>query len=131
MDAIRQWQYKPTLRNGEPVEVETMISVKFELPAKRVRIGGNVQAKMLVYGADPVYPEEARRAHVVGTVLLHVIVATDGAVQRVDIVSGPPLLLDVAKDAVQKRRYKPTLLNGEPVEVDTAIAVVFQLSDPM
>lgn len=93
----------------------------------RIRVGGNVQAASLVRKVDPVYPPIAKTAHISGTVVLHAIIGKDGAVQHLEYVSGPPLLMKSAMDAINQWRYKPTMLNGEPVEVDTTISVVFTL----
>jgi len=93
----------------------------------RIRVGGNVAAAKLVNQVQPVYPAIARTAHVSGTVMLHAIIAKDGSIQELEYVSGPALLMKAAMDAVHQWRYQPTLLNGEPVEVDTSIQVVFTL----
>jgi protein TonB len=93
----------------------------------RIRVGGNVQAASLVHQMMPVYPPIAKTAHISGTVILHAIIGKDGTVQNLEYVSGPPLLMRSAMDAVKQWRYKPTMLNGEPVEVDTTISVVFSL----
>lgn len=95
---------------------------------QRVRIGGNVQAAKMVRQIQPLYPQIAKTAHVQGTVMLHAIIAKDGSVQELQYVSGPALLMRSAMDAVRQWKYQPTLLNGEPVEVDTTISVVFTLS---
>jgi protein TonB len=93
----------------------------------RLRVGGNVQNAMLLRKVDPVYPAIAKTAHVSGTVILHAIIAKDGTIQELQYISGPALLMKNAMDAVHEWRYKPTMLNGEPVEVDTTIQVVFTL----
>ncbi|MGA8222385.1 MAG: energy transducer TonB [Candidatus Acidiferrales bacterium] len=93
----------------------------------RIRVGGNVQAASLVHQMMPVYPPIAKTAHISGTVILHAIIGKDGTVQNLEYVSGPPLLMKSAMDAVRQWRYKPTMLNGDPVEVDTTISVVFSL----
>jgi TonB family protein len=95
----------------------------------RVRIGGNVQAAKMIHQVQPIYPQIALTAHVQGTVVLHVIVAKDGTILDVQYVSGPALLMRSAMTAVRQWRYAPTLLNGEPVEVDTKVSVVFALGD--
>ena len=77
----------------------------------------------------PVYPNEAKEAHVQGTIILHAVLAREGTVQDLKYVSGPEMLMKASMDAVRQWRYAPTLLNGEPVEVDTTISVVFTLSD--
>jgi protein TonB len=86
-----------------------------------------VQAASLVHQVLPVYPQIAKTAHVSGTVILHAIIGKDGTVQNLEYISGPPLLMKNAMDAVSQWRYRPTMLNGEPVEVDTTISVVFSL----
>jgi protein TonB len=95
--------------------------------ASRIRVGGNVQAAALVNKVTPQYPPIAKTAHVAGTVILHAIIAKDGSIQELQYMSGPPLLMKSAMDAVREWRYKPTMLNGDPVEVDTTISVVFSL----
>lgn len=92
-----------------------------------LRVGGNVQQANLIHQVMPVYPEIAKTAHIQGTVVLHAIIAKDGTVQELQYISGPPLLMRSAMDAVRQWRYRPTLLNGEPVKVDTTISVVFTL----
>ncbi|HXW55598.1 MAG TPA: TonB family protein [Candidatus Cybelea sp.] len=94
---------------------------------QRIRVGGSVQQANLLHQVLPVYPLIAKTAHIEGTVVLHTIIGKDGAVQTLQFVSGPPLLMRAAMDAVRQWIYKPTLLNGEPVEVDTTIDVVFTL----
>ena len=96
---------------------------------QRVRVGGNVQAASLVSRVAPEYPETAKRAHISGTVMLHAIISKDGSVESLEYISGPQLLMKSAMDAVRQWRYKPTLLNGEPVEVDTTVSVVFKLEE--
>jgi protein TonB len=94
---------------------------------KSIRVGGNVAQANLIRQVTPVYPPIAKTAHISGTVLLHAIIGKDGTVQDLQYISGPPLLMKSAMDAVRQWRYKPTLLNGEPVDVDTTISVVFTL----
>ena len=95
---------------------------------KRVTVGGNVQAARLVNKVQPIYPPLARQTRISGTVKLHAIIGKDGTVQQLQMVSGHPLLVQAALDAVRQWRYQPTLLNGEPVEVDTEIDVIFSLA---
>jgi protein TonB len=75
-----------------------------------------------------VYPPLARQARIQGTVRLQAIIAKDGTIQSLEVVSGHPLLVQSALDAVRQWRYQPTLLNGEPVEVSTTVDVIFTLS---
>src|SRR5581483_8330569 len=83
---------------------------------KRTLVGGNIQSALLTNRVVPEYPVIARNAHISGTIVLHAIIAKDGSVQELTYVSGPPLLIIAAIDAVRQWRYKPTLLNNEPVE---------------
>lgn len=94
---------------------------------ERIRVGGNVQAANLIHQVMPMYPEIAKTAHIQGTVLLHAVIAKNGTIEQLQYISGPPLLMRSAMDAVRQWRYRPTLLNGEPVIVDTTISVVFTL----
>lgn len=95
---------------------------------KRIVVGGQVQQARLIARPTPVYPPLARQARIQGTVRLQAIIAKDGTIQSLEVVSGHPLLVQNALDAVRQWRYQPTLLNGEPVEVSTTIDVVFTLS---
>src|SRR5215469_769816 len=88
---------------------------------QRIRVGGNVEAASLINKISPEYPPIAKTAHVSGTVVLHAIIGKDGAIRELQYVSGPPLLMKSALDAVKQWRYKPTMLNGEAVEVDTTV----------
>jgi protein TonB len=96
--------------------------------ASRIRQGGSVQAALLVNKGQPVYPPLARQTRISGTVRLHAIISKQGSVESLEVLSGHPLLVRAAMDAVQQWKYKPTLLNGEPVEVDTTIDVIFSLN---
>jgi periplasmic protein TonB len=92
---------------------------------RRISQGGQVEAARIISRPDPIYPEWARRAGIQGDVVLHAIIGTDGRILELHAVSGNPLLVRPALDAVQQWRYQPTLLNGEPVEVETTITVSF------
>jgi protein TonB len=93
----------------------------------RQRVGGNVQQAKLINMIRPVYPPLAKQARISGTVRLQAIIAKDGSVIELQILSGHALLVQAALDAVRQWRYQPTLLNGEPVEVITTVDVVFTL----
>jgi protein TonB len=94
----------------------------------RIKQGGAVTAASLINRVQPVYPPLARQTRVSGTVRLHAIISKDGSVQQLEVLQGHPLLVQAALDAVRQWRYRPTLLNGEPVEVDTTIDVIFSLN---
>jgi periplasmic protein TonB len=97
-------------------------------PRTPILIGGAVQAAKLVSGPKPAYPPLARATRTQGTVRIQAVIARDGSIGNLQLVSGPPLLVAVALEAVRQWRYQPTLLNGEPVEVITEIDVNFTLS---
>jgi len=92
-----------------------------------VRVRGDVMMKYLIHMVPPVYPAIAKVAHVEGTVMLHATIRQDGSVEKLTYVSGPVLLEGAALDAVRQWRFKPYLLNGEPVEAETSITVMFKL----
>ena len=94
-------------------------------PQKPTRVGGNVQESKLVSQIKPVYPVLARQARVQGVVVLEAVIDREGAITNLKVITGHPLLVQAAVDAVRQWRYKPTLLNGEPVEVVTTITVNF------
>jgi protein TonB len=93
----------------------------------RIRLGGQVQAAKIISQPQPVYPALARQARIQGDVVLHAIIGQDGRVNELQVISGHPLLVKAALDSVKQWRYQPTLLNDEPVEVDTTITVTFVL----
>ena len=95
---------------------------------QRIRVGGNVQKANLISQTRPVYPPLAKQARISGVVKLHAIIDKSGSIQELTVVSGHPLLIPAAMEAVKTWRYKPTLLNGEPVEVITEIDVNFTLN---
>ncbi len=98
-------------------------------PPKRIRVGGNVQSANIVHKVNPIYPPEAKENHIQGLVRFTLIIGKDGTVQNITQVSSPdPLLTKAAQDAVQHWIYRPTLLNGDPVEVVTTVDVNFTLS---
>jgi protein TonB len=95
---------------------------------KRVMIAGGVMAGSLVKKEIPVYPQDAKDARVSGTVVLRAIIGIDGAVHDLHVVSAPwPSLATSALWAVSHWEYKPYLLNGEPVEVETTVNVIYTL----
>ena len=101
---------------------------KKEAPKGPQRVGGNVMAANLIRQVKPTYPPLARQARISGTVVFSAIISKEGTIENLALVSGHPLLVSAAKEAVSQWVYKPTLLNGEPVEVATTISVNFTLS---
>jgi len=102
--------------------------VKQAQVTKQIRVGGNVQAANLIKKITPVYPALAKSARIQGTVRFTAIIGKDGTIQNLQLVSGHPMLVQSATEAVKQWIYKPTLLNEEPVEVITQIDVNFTLS---
>ncbi len=93
----------------------------------RVLRSQGVQQALLTQWVQPVYPPLAVQMHLEGTVQLHAIIGLDGAVTSLEVLSGHPILARTAREAARQWRYRPTLLNGNPVEVETYITVIFQL----
>jgi protein TonB len=93
----------------------------------RIKQGGNVTAAAIITQTRPLYPPLARQARIQGNVVLHAIIDKEGKVAQLEVISGHPLLVQSALDAVKQWRYKPTQLNGDPVEVDTTITVTFTI----
>ncbi len=103
------------------------IALSSDVPPQRIRVGGNVQQANLIQKIQPIYPPQAKHDRVQGKVQFSVLIGKDGHVQTVDLISGEPVLADAAKEAVSQWIYKPTLLNGQPVEVMTQVDVNFTL----
>ena len=95
---------------------------------RTIQVSGGVMAAMLVNRVEPQYPAIAKAAHISGTVHLRAIIGKDGSVRALEVVDGNPLLARAALLAVQAWRYRPTRLNGEPVEVETYVTVNFVLN---
>jgi len=150
LEAVRQWVYKPTMLNGAPVENETHISISFasQVTAAPEPPGAGTatppaaaspapaaapeppqgfrQNAILVYKVDPVYPKEARQMGVRGVVQMVATIGTDGHVRDVMVVKSPnPALAVAAVEAVRQWVYRPTLVNGVPVENETHISINF------
>lgn len=149
IDAVRQWKYKPHEVNGEPVEVETNVQVNFSLaenpppgdqpalsgqpapkigPPSRVRVSSGVSTGLLEHKVPPQYPPEARAQNIQGIVSLRANIDAQGTVYKLELVSGDPVLAAAAMDAVRQWKYRPYLLNGQPVEMETIVQVLFTLS---
>ena len=94
----------------------------------RIRVGGGVAAQNLISQTAPVYPPEAKQARIQGVVRMSATIDQQGRIASLELISGHPLLAPAALDAVRTWIYRPTLLNGQPVEVSTEIDVNFTLS---
>jgi protein TonB len=105
------------------------VLVKTPAPApQRIRVPAHVAEANLIHDVPPQYPPEAGRERIEGTVVLMAVIGKDGTVQDVRVQSGLSVLAQAAIDAVKQWRYRPYLLNGEPVEVDSQITINFHLS---
>src|SRR5579884_3607074 len=107
----------------------TPVAVPKVATPQRVRVSQGVTQGMVLHKVNPVYPALARAARVQGSVVLAAIIGKDGTIQNLHVISSSsPLLIQAALDAVKQWRYRPYILNGEPVEVDTQVTVNFTLS---
>jgi protein TonB len=95
--------------------------------ASPIRQGGNVQAANLIHQVNPAYPPLARQARIQGKVVLEAMISKDGSIESLRVISGHPFLSAAALEAVKQWKYRPTILNGEPVEVTTEVTVTFTL----
>ena len=99
-----------------------------EGPKAPVRVGGNVKPPRLVFGPEPEYPTLARQARLSGVVIIEAIIDEHGEVKGMRVVSGHPLLVQAALKAVSRRRYEPTILDGEPTPIDLRVEISFSVS---
>lgn len=144
-EAVMHWVYKPTMLNGTPVENETHISITFKpkgtAAPKPQGAGTATQAQpaspapepsrpsiaeaMLIHHVDPEYPKMAQEMGQRGVVELVATIGTDGKVKSVKVLKGPPMLQKAAQEAVMQWVYKPTVVDGVPVENETHISITF------
>jgi protein TonB len=94
---------------------------------KKVAVSSGVMAGNRIGGENPTYPAIAKAARIQGTVVLQATISKNGTIENLRVIGGPPMLQSAATEAVRGWRYKPYLLNGEPVEVETQVNVVFSL----
>lgn len=150
VDAAKKWKFKPYIRNGKPVKVAVNVPMDFAFIGNVIRdtresspsepasasstrspiartVASGIMSGRLIYKVAPVYPQEARANHVQGTVIMQASISKEGRITDLVVLSGPRDLRDSAVGAVQQWRYRPYMLNGEPVEVRTQIQVNYQL----
>jgi TonB family protein len=147
--AVKRWKYeRPYFVTGLPSERQTFLWITLmkgtapkvvePMPAgvlgcigigtpTRVRILQFVMENRLLSRVEPVYPPQARTEHIEGMVVLRINIDKDGNVYRADSVSGPPVLIPAAIDAVKQWKYQPYLIAGEPTEVETSVEISFRL----
>jgi protein TonB len=106
----------------------TPVAVPRVATPQRVRVSQGVSQGLLIHQVKPNYPPLARQARIQGSVVLQAVIAKDGSIQGLHVVSGHPMLTGAAVEAVKLWRYKPYFLNGEPVEVETVVTVNFTLA---
>jgi protein TonB len=116
-----QDQANPPATQSEPAQ-------QTRLP-QRIRVSQGVSQGLIVKKVQPKYPEKARQNRIQGTVVLHALIGKEGDIVDLSVVSGDPLLVKSAVKAVKQWKYKPYLLQGNPVEVDTQILVNFTLTE--
>ena len=157
IEAVKQWKYTPYLLNGDPVVVETNVTVNFNLvgnvpeegvgvvghaesgligsaPANgavplRARVSQGVEQALIVSKVQPEYPDDAKAQRIQGAVQLKAIIDRDGNVANLQLISGDPVLAPAAIEAVKQWKYRPYLFNGNPIEVETTVTVNFTLAD--
>lgn len=158
IEAVKQWKYKPYLVNGDPVEVATTVTVNFTLSGKspaegvvgdapggttssnpedptdpaipqRIRVSQGVMQGLLISRVQPEYPADARDQRVEGAVVLKVTLDMEGNVGNIRLIQGHPLLAPAAIEAVKQWKYKPFLLDGVPLEVESQVTVNFTLEE--
>ena len=139
--AFRQFKFKPYLVDGRPVECLIPATASFhgraagpilnfrpvETAPIRFQIAQGALDANKIHDEQPKYPAMARVAHIQGDVVLRVTVSTKGDVAELGVISGHPILVQSAIDAVRLWKYRPYLLNGNPVEVDTVVTVKFHM----
>jgi protein TonB len=153
VEMIRETEAPPPLMTGEGVVGGVpggipggqiggvfggIISSSSHLPAvptlapvvpKRLRISQGISSGMLIHRVEPTYPSMARQARIQGLVVLSAVISKEGDIENLQALSGHPMLIPAALAAVQQWRFRPYLLNGEPVEVETRIEVTFQFAN--
>jgi TonB family protein len=151
--AVKQWVYQPTMVNEKPVPVSSWVAFRFRSagqpaieiltrsesstpPAeppqvtapRKIRVSSGVAAGLLIHKVDPDYPLNAKMNHIQGDVVIQCTMSKEGETVEARIVSGDPQLAQSALEAVKQWKYKPFLLNGDPVEVETTVTIKFHLS---
>lgn len=106
----------------------TPVAVPKVATPQRVRVSQGVTQGLLIHRVQPNYPPLARQARIQGAVILQAEISKNGTIENLHVISGHPMLAPAALDAVKQWRYKPYVLNGEPVEVETQVTVNFTLA---
>ena len=135
---VRMLAHLESLEAAEPIEESELQPPADTVPDEsdplvvaaptKFNVSQGVAVGMIQSNSPPIYPPEAKAAGITGTVVLRAVIGVKGRVTDLEVVSGPPALQQAAMDAVRSWQYRPYLLNGEPIEVNTQINVVFTLS---
>jgi TonB family protein len=125
MKALATKKAKAEQRNANSTAGPPMPPPPASSPPSRIWIAGDVGERQRLHDVAPVYPDLARQAGVQGAVRLNIVIDKQGHISNISVISGHPLLIPAALDAVKQWVYKPTLLNGQPVEVATEVSVPF------
>jgi TonB family protein len=156
VQAAKKWKFKPFIRNGKPVPVsgkmpfdfafsndikdvpsaepkDTQPSAAGQDPAagagsQPVKVSSGLISGLLIHKVNPVYPVEARQAGIQGVVILQAEISAEGRIVNLHLITGPPELAKAAIGAVEQWRYRPYMLMGKPVAVQTQVQVNFTLS---
>jgi len=150
--AVKEWKYQPTLVDGKPVQVSSFVVFRFLLLIKpsvailtksekstpanealrgtgpgRLRISSGTAEANLIHKVEPEYPAQAKANHIQGDVLLQCVIDKEGNLIVINVLSGPPVLVEASVKTVRQWKYKPYTLNGEPVEVETTITIKYHM----
>lgn len=153
IEAVKQWKYIAYMKDGKAIAVASVVRLQFSLREnggaggviepealqdesapprigvpRRIRVSSGVSQGLVQKKVAPEYPPEAREGHIEGVVLLRTVIDKEGNVSSVELISGHPALAPAAIEAVRQWKYRPYLLNGEAIEVETQIQVSFVLT---
>ena len=124
---LRAARLQKTATPGQEEVASAAVPAALPQEGSRARVSGGVMAGQILTKVQPVYPPDAKSAHIAGSVVMHAIIGKDGAISSLEVVSGPAELRDSALEAVRQWTYKPYLLNGQPTEVETTITVNYSM----
>ena len=130
VEAVKKWRYEPLIKDGEPRSVVFSVTVNFRLRETAqgaVEAGGDIEPPTVTKRVDPVYPEEARKAGIQGSVILYVTTDEKGRVKNIDVLKSITALDKAAVDAVRQWVYKPYVSDGVAKPVSFSITVQFRL----
>jgi TonB family protein len=156
LQAVIKWKYQPRVVNGKPEPMVSWVAIRFQLKTKPnievltksevsspsidsdqlksgpgsghdLQLPSGAAHNNLAHHVEPYYPQMAKVAHIQGDVVLHVLIGRGGNLMQMEPVSGHPILILASMDAVRHWQYRPFLLNGEPVQVETTITVKFHM----